>query len=239
MRKQLWIGLLVGAIAYGASCASVPAQPAAGNIEKTARVALVQEFVRELEVIHRLQQTAKKELAQDSSVSGQLVTGVRVGTRTLFEMNESISRLDMINVDGRWAEFRDGLKQLHQQRIAVMQEIREGAKAILSGPKPGVDYGELTARAPELTAEAENIDKVMFTIAKAMFFALVDFDRVGPDGNLHHLILTKKERTNMVKLIDKIFGATLEDENANHIVSSAWFIKTGLTRPHYKAADEL
>jgi hypothetical protein len=43
----------------------------------------------------------------------------------------------------------------------------------------------------------------------------------------------------MVKLIDKIFGATLEDKNANYIVSSAWLIKTGLTQPHYKAADEI
>jgi hypothetical protein len=43
----------------------------------------------------------------------------------------------------------------------------------------------------------------------------------------------------MVQLIDKIFGPTLEDKNANYIVSSAWVIKYGLTRPNYKAADEL
>jgi hypothetical protein len=43
----------------------------------------------------------------------------------------------------------------------------------------------------------------------------------------------------MVQLIDQMFGPTLEDKNATHIVSSAWVIKYGLTRPHYKAADEL
>ena len=53
------------------------------------------------------------------------------------------------------------------------------------------------------------------------------------------IILTKKERASMVQLIDKIFGPTLQDKNANHIVSSAWIIKYGLTRPNYKAADEL
>jgi uncharacterized protein (DUF697 family) len=62
---------------------------------------------------------------------------------------------------------------------------------------------------------------------------------VGGDGKLHRLILTKKDRTGMVQLIDKIFGSTLEDKNASHIVSSAWVIKYGLTRPHYKAADEI
>src|SRR5262245_7745004 len=81
--------------------------------------------------------------------------------------------------------------------------------------------------------------KSIFTMSQLMFFALVDDDRVGADGNLDHLLLTKKDRTSMVQLIDKIFGPTLEDKNANHIVSSAWAIKYGLTRPHYKAADEL
>jgi uncharacterized protein (DUF697 family) len=43
----------------------------------------------------------------------------------------------------------------------------------------------------------------------------------------------------MVQLIDKMFGSTLEDNNASRIVSAAWVIKYGLTRPNYKAADEL
>src|SRR5712671_6332609 len=91
--------------ADAASCASVQSQPSPGNAQKCARIALTQEFVRELEVLYRLQETAKKEFAEDSSTSGKLLTSIRVGSRTLFQMNESINRLSMIN-DGRWAEFR-------------------------------------------------------------------------------------------------------------------------------------
>ena len=247
MHKQLWIGLLLGVLVYGACCASVQSQPlpenaqksAPGSAQKSARIALAQEFVRELEVLYRLQETAKKEFAEDSSRSGKLMTGIRVGSRTLFEMNDSISRLNMINVDAEWVKLRDLLKQLHQQRILVVQEMNQIAKTFLAGPEPGVNYGKLTARAPELTAQVEEIDKTIFTMAKTMFFALVDDARVGADGNLHHLILTKKERTSMVQLIDKVFGPTLEDKNASRIVSSAWVIKYGLTRPIYKSADEL
>ena len=239
MHKQLWIGLLLGVIAYAAPWASVQSQPSPGNAQKTARIAFVQEFVRELEVLYRLQETAKKEFAEDSSANGKLMTAVRVGTRTLFEMNEGINRLNLIKVDGQWAKFRDMLKELHQERIALVQEMNQGAKMLLAGPEPGVNYGKLTARAPELTAQVEQIDKSIFTMAQAMFFALVDDARVGADGNLDHLLLTKKDRTSMIQLIDKIFGPTLEDKNANHIVSAAWAIKYGLTRPHYKAADEL
>jgi hypothetical protein len=239
MHKQLWIGLLPGFIIYGTSCASVQSQPLARNAQQTARITLAQEFVRELEVLYRLQETAKKEFAEDSSTTGKLTTGIRVGSRTLFEMNENINRLGLINVAATWAETRDMLKQVHQKRIVIMQEMNQIAKTILAGPEPGVNYGKLTARAPELTAQIEEIDKSIFTMAQLMFFALVDDARVGADGNLHHLLLTKKERTSMVQLIDKVFGPTLEDKNDSRIVSSAWVIKYGLTRSNYQAADEL
>jgi len=80
--------------------------------------------------------------------------------------------------------------------------MNQGAKMILAGPEPGVNYGKLVARAPELTAQVEQMDKTIFTMAQALFFALVD-DASDPycRCGLGH--------------------------------------KYGLTRPHYKAADEL
>jgi hypothetical protein len=213
--------------------------PRIPDVGKKARVELVSEFVRELEVLYRLQENAKKELAEDNSPSGQLATGIRVGTRTLFEMNDSINRLSRIAVAGQWAEFRDQLRELHKNRIAIMQELNGMSKAMLEGPQPGVNYGTMSARAPELTVQVEQTDKIMFTMAQAMFFGLVDDGRISSDGNLHHLLLAKKERTAMIGLIDRIFGRSLEDKNASRIASAAWVIKYGLTRPIYKAADEI
>jgi hypothetical protein len=153
-------------------------------------------------------------------------------------MNGSVNRLSQIAVAGQWAKFRDLLGDSHKNRIAVVQEMNGIAKAFLEGPKPGVNYGAMSARSPELTAQIEQIDKIMFSMAQALFFGLVDEGRVGTDGNLHHLLLTKKQRSAMVGLIDNIFGRTLEDKNASNIVSAAWVIKYGLTRPIYKSADE-
>jgi hypothetical protein len=227
--------------ADAASCALVQSQTLApGAAQKCARIALAQEFVRELEVLYRLQETAKTELAEDDSPNGKLMTGIRVGSRTVLEMADSINRLKMIsNLDPKWAQFRDMLKELDEDRILTVGELTRGAKMILAGPEPGVNYGKLAARAPELTAQIENTDKSFFTMAQAMFFALVDETRVGADGNVHHLLLTKNDRTSMVQLIDEVFGPTLEDKKASSIVSSAWAMKYGLTRPNYKAADEL
>src|SRR6266851_3965619 len=132
------VGLLVGLTTYGAFCSSAQAERSPGTTEKTARIALVREFVREMEVLHRLQETAKKEFAEDSSTAGKLTTSIRVGTRTLFEMQESVSRLHMIGLDTRWGEFRDLLKSFHNQRMAAVQEMNQMSKAMLSGPTPGV-----------------------------------------------------------------------------------------------------
>jgi len=60
--------------------------------------------------------------------------------------------------------------------------MNQMSKTLLAGPEPGVNYGKLTGRAPEITAQAEHTDKIIFTISKAIFFALVDDDRVGRDA---------------------------------------------------------
>jgi hypothetical protein len=152
-------------------------------------------------------------------------------------MNESIYRLNEIALAGTWAKVRDELKGLDTDRNSVIQEMNRMSKAMLSGPKPGVNYGAMLAHAAELTAKIEQIDKIEFTMSKAIFLALVDERRVSRDGKLHHLLLKKKNRANMIQLIDNIFGPKLEDKNASSIVSAAWLIKYGLTRP-YKSADE-
>jgi hypothetical protein len=238
MNNLFRVGLLVAVMAWVASFTSAQAQPFNGN----PRIQLASEFIRELEVLYRLQETANKELAEDSSSSGKIMTSIRVGTRTEFEMNESIHRLDRIAVDGQWVGVRDQLKRLDTERTAIWEEMIQMSKAMLSGlsdgPKPGVDYGAMTAHAPELAAEMEQVDKLEFTIAQACFFALVDDQRSGPDRKLYHLLLNKKERADMIQLIDNVFGPKLEEKNPPHIVGAAWAIKYALTRPTYKSADE-
>ena len=67
MLKQLWIGLLLGVIAYATPCTSVQSLSSLGNAQKAGRIALVQEFVREMEVLYRLQETAKKDIGAHAS----------------------------------------------------------------------------------------------------------------------------------------------------------------------------
>src|SRR5262245_59988620 len=96
VHRSLRLDLLVVVMAYGAFFTSAQSQPSQSPSinEKNARVQLASEFVRELEVLYRLQETAKKEFAEDGSSTGKLMTSIRLGTRSVLEMNDSIRRLD-------------------------------------------------------------------------------------------------------------------------------------------------
>jgi hypothetical protein len=205
---------------------------------KAARIELVKEFIREVEVLDGLQQTAKKEFGEDKSSNGQLVTAIRVGTRTLFEMNTGVGILDRISLDGRWDEFRTALISIDTERASLNKEMIDASKKLLSGPEEGVNYGALLARAPELTAQVEQLDKMIFNISKAMFLGLLDEERTDKDGNISHLIVTARERNEMIQGIDIHFGSRLEDKNTTQIVLAAWAIKYGLTQSRYRSADE-
>src|SRR5436309_13443015 len=115
--RQLLAVAIVAIVGSGIlTSAHSQSAPRISDVAKKARVELVSEFDRELEVLYRLQETAKKEFAEDST-PGKFATSIRMGTRTLFEMHDSIYRLRRIAVTDNWATFRDQLTKLHNWRI--------------------------------------------------------------------------------------------------------------------------
>jgi len=205
---------------------------------KAARIEFAKEFIRELEALYGLQETAKKEFAEDKSPNGQLATAIRAGTRTLFEMNKNAGILDRILLDSRYDKIRTTLIEINAERASLVQEIVDVAKKLSRAPEAGVDYGALNARAPELTAQVEQLDKMIFNLSQAVFLSLVDLGRTDKDGNASHLIITTKERDEIIKGIDASFPSTLENKNPTGIVSAVWVIKYGLSQSRYKSADD-
>jgi len=96
MHKQLGIGLLVGAIVCGGILRVTTIAALAGNAEKAARIALAQEFVRGLEIIYRMQETAKKEFAEDSSGPGKTNDGHKGWLSHALRDERQHQRLSMI-----------------------------------------------------------------------------------------------------------------------------------------------
>jgi hypothetical protein len=67
--------LLIGVVIYG----SADAQRSPVADDKAARIALVREFVREVQALYGLQQTTEKEIAEDPSSNGKLMNSHQSG----------------------------------------------------------------------------------------------------------------------------------------------------------------
>jgi hypothetical protein len=204
---------------------------------KPGRISLAQELIRELVTLDAIQQQAIKDLAENPSNMGQLATGIRNSTRVSYEINSSLGLLESLSLGGQGETFKDALLQLQQQRIAVHQEMLQIAKKMMAGPEPGVNYGALAARMPELTATLEHIDKTTFNVAKGVFMLLIDNSRTDSRGNLAYLIVPTNKRQEMKREIQAAFGSRLNDKNANYIVLSAWVLDYGLSKD-LKSSDE-
>lgn len=75
-----------------------------------------------------------------------------------------------------------------QQKVDLYQNMIDIATAMLSGPRPGVDYGKLTADIPKIRAEIECIDEYLFKAFPLIFSILIDpmadsKNRLQPSNN--------------------------------------------------------
>ncbi|MGY3589024.1 hypothetical protein ACVIGB_002021 [Bradyrhizobium sp. USDA 4341] len=237
MKKRRW----VFSAAIGVSVLFTPsALPAKGDGNPVdPRLAFFREYIREITELHQLREQAAKELAESPSADQKLATMVRVGTRYKFQTSINMRVIQGIELAAPCKSFADGLRDVNQLRWSKHAELVDAAKELLSGPKPGVDYGTITARVPEISAELEQVDRTTFTIAPATFLCLVDPTKVNGEGKVDRLIVDRNERRSLVKLLNDSFGASLNVEgDADSFVSAAKVLKHGLEGQQWKATDD-
>jgi hypothetical protein len=72
-------------------------------------------------------------------------------------MKKSAGILDRISLGSQFDNFRTTLIEINVERASLSQEIVVASKKFLSGQEAGVNYGALSARAPEITAQPNNL----------------------------------------------------------------------------------
>jgi hypothetical protein len=107
----------------------------------------------------------------------------------------------------------------------------------LSGPKPDVDYGKLTAEMPQLRAFLEDDDHEIMRIGAMATFLLVD-ERPDSKNHASHLVISKAQRKQLVSDLSADFGDKLKQKNPNYVVGSAVILNDFLTKKGFKCADE-
>jgi hypothetical protein len=117
--------------------------------------------------------------------------------------------------------------RLHQEHHAGRPTARD--------PLPGVDY-EFLAELPKLRAFLENDDQTLFQATPLVFGMLID-ERPDSKNHASHLLITKAERSELLRSLDAAFGQKLDDKKPNYVVGSAALLKAFLSK-NFKCADE-
>ena len=129
-----------------------------------------------------------------------------------------------------------GIAKFYDYKYKIWQEISDNCSTFLT-QKDGVDYQQLAANAPKLTAQLEYIDKSIFQTIP-LVFASLDDPREDREKHLSHIVITKAERDTLVKSINSYFGKKLVAADQNYTVSAASVLRSYLIEKGYKTADE-
>lgn len=200
---------------------------------ETAHLTFVTEYIRQLASLERLRDIANKELQGD--VSQKMSGCIRNGTRFQLELRSQIGMLKDMQLNPPFDVLPSSLAAFDEKKIELYRTMSEGCEAMMSAPKPGVDYDAIAAQAPKLTATLEYVDHAVFDTAPLVFGTLID---PVPDANnkMSKLTITGAERKKLIGDINSYFGAKLDQKDQPWLVSAAWVLR-GYLMKDYTTAD--
>lgn len=202
--------------------------------QENINFSFVSEFTRELIALENIRATGERELKEKGS--NPIAGGIRNSTRVQLELGSSIVMLQGIHLEPPVDDVRQSLVTLYKRKIAYHQELIDIASQFMAGQKPGVDYGQLAAEIPKITASLDYLDETLFKAAPVVFASLIDM-RADHLGHASHLVITRAERNELIRNIKSSFGAKLNAKDQNYIVSSAWVLLSGLQKT-FKSSDD-
>ncbi len=210
----------------------------AEEIKDTSHYDVVNEYIRSLGAIHRIQKTARNEFEGDKdNPTKQMMDGIRSGARFKLELRSSIDALKRMTLRKPFDELITNTISFYNHKMELYEEMSEISKYSLdTASKPDVDYSKMVARAPEITASLEYIDESIFQSMVLVFALLID-EKPDSEGHMSHLNITKAQKQKLIDSIDALFGESLDKQNKSWTVSSAALLKSYLLK-NYKCVDE-
>ncbi len=206
------------------------------------RYELVTEYVDQLGRLQAIQDQAAREIKEAKAApntSSAILSAIHFRTRMKLELAADVGNLQRYKVGPPFDGIVGGVIKVYQQQIQVHEALIETSFHFTSAtPEPGVDYGKLTARVPQLRALLEYSDESLFKMTPGFCLALFDETRTDSKGNIDHRIITRSQRRSLIRHIDRLFGKRLDAKDAGYRIQSAAIMKDCLLSKR-KSADEL
>lgn len=206
------------------------------KVVETSHLVFVKEYVRELISDEELRTSGEKQFNEAKSDSERLLAGIYVSKSVQLELRSQIGVLKDMHLREPFDNLIPTLIASYQRQIDLHQDLINISSKFLAGPKPGVDYSALEAKVPQVRAELENAQKVVFEAAGLVFMTLLDM-RPDSQGHVSHLIMTKAEKSDLQDQLDIILKDQSDKGDHDFYISAAIVLRAGLLKGH-KCADE-
>ncbi len=200
----------------------------------------VSEIIKELANNETIKMVGAEEL-KEATASGngmQIMSAmIRQGTRQNLELRANIYALRGMHLKEPSDRSPKMFADLYQQKIELYEMMSDIAEKFMSGPKPGVDFGNLAAQMPKITAMLEQNDNALIKISPLAFAALVEM-KEDSQGHVNHLVISKKDRQKLLSELKRHFGERMKLKNQDGLVSSASVLTSYLENKGFKNAED-
>jgi hypothetical protein len=209
--------------------------PAHAEVRETPHLQFVSTYIQQLGAIEKIRNDAENELKADGA-AGLLPDCIRNANKYQLELSVQISSLASMRLNPPFDGVTHDITDFYERKLDLYKQIGQTCSALIAGPKPNVDYGELAASAPKINAQIEFIDQALFKASPLVFATLID-QREDAHGHVSHLVITKAERAKLIREINSEFGEKLKQDNQNYTVGAASVLKSYLEKD-FRSSDE-
>jgi hypothetical protein len=204
---------------------------------ETSHLVFVTEYVRELAAIENIRESGEEGLKENTNGDiGTMSNTIYVSSSFQLELGSQIGMLKSMRLNPPFEDVIPNFIVAYGHKIALWKRLGEISSAFMSGPKPGVDYAQLSTEIPQIRGQLDYIDKALLEASALVFETLID---MKPDSNNHtsHLLITNAEKAKLLDIIDINFGSKLDQKHQNFVVGAASVLKTGLNKD-FKSSDD-
>jgi hypothetical protein len=201
------------------------------------QITFARAYVRQLGDMESSREDGEREMQKPGN--NQVAEGLAWNERIKIYLNTGIRTAQSLHFGN---ENDDGsvmqLVTLDEAELQIHDQLADIATVFLAGPKPGVDYGSLMAKMPKLRVQLQETDKLYMNMSALVFATLID-KQPDASGHMSRLRITKAERTELLTMIKRRFGARLDAKEPTSITNAAWVLRSYLSKEKgYKCSDE-
>ena len=213
-----------------AACAMVAQSALAQDVTP---LQFVTEYVDELAEVERIR--VDEEQALKAPNADMVSICVESGDRYRRELGQQVARMRSLRIPPPSQDLPEKIAHLYSRKLKLYQEVIAACSALKGRSAGDINSLEAMAAVAKYDARVDQIDRELFRSASAVFWTLLQ-QRTETREHPSRLIITTTQKANLLRQIERDFGAALQDEQQTYLVNAGSVIHDYLKS--HKASDE-